>query len=465
MKTYHPVEYMAALLTFEMGNTDKVVEYIEECRRLTLPDGAKGIKVLPPDVNFSDQDFTPVYVEAETKGKRKQAAKQEGVIRFGLCAVRGVGEKAVEAIIEERKNNGEFKSLYDFCERVDLRVVQRSTSEALVKCGAFSSLKAHRSQLLQVLDGAVEGAQRVQQDKRSGQMSIFGNTTSSPLAASQINNAPLPDVEEFPSAELLKFEKEFLGFYITSHPLTEHQVTLDRYTTATTREALAISEGTEVTIGGMISRVKRVITKNGRSAGMPMAIITLEDLEGQIDGTAFAETYAEIVAKFPNAIANESIVFVRGKVDRKRETPSILINEVLPIADAPAKLTTAVALKLDRTKHSTDMLKELSTLLAKHKGATDLFVQVETPDAKKVILKMRRDLSVRPSRQMADDLDAVLGSGTVQMFGAGQRRLKRLEQQKLFKEEAVAQPDTAAVAMSDEQLADSLDEEEMMQEA
>jgi DNA polymerase-3 subunit alpha len=467
MKTYHPVEYMAALLTFEMGNTDKVVEYIEECRRLTLPGGSKGIKVLPPDVNFSDKDFTPVYVEGDTKARRREGTKgkKEGVIRFGLCAVRGVGEKAVEAIIDERKNGGEFRHLYDFCERVDLRIVQRSTIEALIKCGAFSSLGALRSPLLQVLDGAVESAQRAQQDKRSGQLSIFGTAESSPLAASQMSNPPLPDVEEFPSADLLKFEKEFLGFYITSHPLTEHQATLDRYTTATTREAMSISEGTEVTIGGMITRVKRVITKNGRSAGMPMAIITLEDLDGQIDATAFAETYADIVTKHPNAIANESIVFLRGKVDRKRETPSILINDVLPIDDAPAKLTTAVALKLDRTKHSADMLKELSELLSKHKGNTDLFVQLETGDARKVVLKMQREMSVRPSKALAEDLDAALGNGTVQLFGAGQRRLKRLEQRKLFKEEPAADPETPAAPLSDEQLAESIDEEEILQDA
>src|SRR5213075_1310863 len=114
MKTYHPVEYMAALLTYEMGSTEKVVEYIEECRRLTMPDGGKGIKVLPPDVNVSENDFTPVYIEPEQpKGKRKPASRKEGVIRFGLCAVRGVGEKAVQAVIDERKARGEFVSLFD----------------------------------------------------------------------------------------------------------------------------------------------------------------------------------------------------------------------------------------------------------------------------------------------------------------------------------------------------------------
>src|SRR5438270_2430034 len=152
--------------------------------------------------------------------------------------------------------------------------------------------------------------------------------------------AALPDVEEFKNAELLKFEKELLGFYITSHPLTEHQAALDRYTTASTKEAMALSEGTEVMIGGMISRLKKTVTKNGRSAGQHMAIITLEDLDGQIDGTVFAENYAQICVKYPTAVAMESIVFVKGKVDKKRETPSLLVNEIIPITDAIPKLTT-----------------------------------------------------------------------------------------------------------------------------
>src|SRR3954452_10519347 len=136
LKAYHPVEYMAALLTYEMGNTEKVVEYIEECRRMTLADGSKGIKVFPPDVNISDRDFTPVYVEPEQKGKRKAKGAKQGVIRFGLAAVRGVGEKAVDSIIAERQKNGPFKSIYDFCERVDLRAITKATLDALIKCGA-----------------------------------------------------------------------------------------------------------------------------------------------------------------------------------------------------------------------------------------------------------------------------------------------------------------------------------------
>jgi DNA polymerase III subunit alpha len=221
MKTYHPVEYMAALLTYEMGSTDKIVEYIDEARRMK-------INVLPPDVNISDKVFTPVYEKKQAK--RKPA---EHTIRFGLCAVRGVGEKAVENILEEREKKGDFANIYDFCERIDTRAVQKSTVDALIRCGAFASMKAARSQLLNVLEPAFEAGQRQQDDKRSGQIALFGAPEAS-STSSAATNVVLPNIDEFEPAELLKMEKELLGFYITSHPLAQQQKWLDKYTTAST---------------------------------------------------------------------------------------------------------------------------------------------------------------------------------------------------------------------------------------
>ncbi len=435
MKSYHPVEYMSALLTFEMGSTEKVVEYIEECRRMTLADGSKGIKVLPPDVNISDKDFTPVYEQGPTPKGRKAKPKVEGTIRFGLAAVRGVGEKAVEAIAAARKEKGDYTNLYDFCERIDLRTVTRSTIEALVKCGAFTSLKAKRSQLLQVLDRAVEMGQQSQNDRRNGQLSMFGggDAASAPSAGQMMGNS-LPDIDEIDNAELLKFEKELLGFYITSHPMTDHQLAIERYTTASTKEAMLLNEGTEVTIGGMINRVKKIVTKNGRSAGMQMAIITMEDLDGQIDGTLFAETFAEVSAKYPTAVANEAIVFVKGKVDKKRETPSLLVNEVIPISDAVARLTTAIAIKLDPAKHNADIIGQIPPILAKHKGPLQVYFQVTTPTGK-ATLTIDKQLSVKPTPMLVGDLEQLLGNGAVDLAGAGSKRKKRLEQQRLFKDD------------------------------
>jgi DNA polymerase-3 subunit alpha len=276
-------------------------------------------------------------------------------------------------------------------------------------------------------------------------------------------------VDELPDAELLKFEKELLGFYITSHPLTEHQSALEHYSTASTKEATTCSEGTEVTIGGMISRVKKVITKNGRSAGMPMAIITLEDLEGQIDGTLFAETFAEVNQKFPGAVAAESIVFVRGKVDRKRETPSLLVNEVIPVADAVGRLTTAVAIKLDAMRHSQEVAAQLDPLLRRHKGNVEVYLQVtvNAPGAtQKVTMRLDRDRFVKPARDLVDDLELLLGGGAVQLCGAGTRRRKRTTQQPLFQEEQAEAVETAAAEVpDDESAAEAMDAEMEQHEA
>ena len=460
MKTYHPVEYMSAVLTFEMGTTEKVVEYIDECRRMTLADGGKGIKVLPPDVNVSAKDFTPVYTAVEEKGRGKRGkTKVEGTIRFGLAAVRGVGEKAVEAIAAERAAKGNYPNLYDFCERVDLRTVPKATIEALAKCGAFASTGANRAQLMQVAAAAFESGQQTQADRRNGQMSMFGGPAapSGPSAAAVMGGA-LPNVEEFENAELLKFEKELLGFYITSHPLTDQQVTIERFTTASTKEAMAMSEGTEVTIGGMISRSSKKVAKSGRSAGMPWAILTIEDLDGTIDGMCFAEAYAEITAKYPDAVTVDKIVFVRGKVDKKRETPNLMVSEIIPVADAVAKLTTAVCVKLDSARHDPSLLADLPGMLAKHKGVTPVYFQVATAQGK-AMLSVDKQHGVKPSQLMVDDIEHVLGHGSVDLAGAGAKRRKRLEQQRLFKEDAVEAEVLPATATAEAMVAEAeLDE-------
>ena len=436
MKVYHPVEYMSAVLTFEMGSTDKVVEYIEECRRMTLPGGKKGIRVLPPDVNYSDKDFTPIYVKPEgTKGRRRKGTEGdvEGVIRFGLVAVRGVWEKAVEAILNERRAPGPFGSLYDFCERVDQRQVARATTEALIKCGAFSSLSANRAALLHILEQAVEMGQQSQNDRRMGQMSMFGSpATPGPSGASVSLAGAMPNVEEMAKAELLKHEKELLGFYITSHPLSEHQAAIDRYTTHTTKDAMACAEGMEVTIGGMLTRVKKTVTKNGRSAGMQMAMITLEDLEGRIDGVIWAETLTEIKQKYPDVVGIEQIVFVKGKVDKRRETPSVVVSEIVPIEEATSRLTTSIVLRLDRRRHAVDVIGEVRKRLKEHAGRTPVFASVAMETGQSVILRLGSDHGIKPSRELVDDLEQVLGPGGVQLVGGGSKRIKRLAQQTLF---------------------------------
>ena len=454
LKTYHPAEFMSAVLTYEMSDTDKVVEYIEECRRLRLPDGSIGMKVLPPDINESEKVFAPVSIEVAEKGGkgRKKAAKKQ-VIRFGLMAVRGVGEKAVEAIIGEREARGPFKTFYDFCERVDLHTVSRSTIEALIKCGAMSAM-GRRSQLLAALDKAIEMAQQLADDRASGQMNMFSGASA---AAAKPAPPSLPDIEELPSQELLKFEKELLGFYISSHPLSDNSEMIDRYTSATTRDAKELPAGAEVTMGAMITRVKNTVTKSGRSPGQAMAIITLEDLDGQIEAVLFSETFAQIKSAYPGLIEADSIVFVKGKVDRKREPAGLIVSEMFPTGEAVQRLTTGVALSVEAGRNTGDVIAQLKPVLEKHQGSVMVYVQILMADAKKVTLRLGRDYALRADDKIVSDLEAILGEGCVKLAGQGTQRAKlRAQQQQLFETDS-----SAGIVSAEDQLVDQLDSEDL----
>ena len=435
LKTYHPVEYMAALLTYEMGSTDKMVEYIDEARRMK-------INVLPPDVNVSDKVFTPVTIETG-KGKNK---KKESVVRFGLCAVRGVGEKAVENIIEERVKKGGFTNIYDFCERIDTRSVQKSTVDALMRCGAFSTVSPNRAALLNVLEPAYEAGQRQQEDKRSGQGGLFGAPDPSAAASSSAMNVTLPNIPDFEPQELLKMEKELLGFYITSHPLTQQQRWVEKYSTVNTRECMTTSEGTEIIMGAMLSAVKTKVAKTGRSAGQRWAILEFEDLDGKIEGMCFAEPFGLITSKYPDLLKTDTVVFVKAKVDRKRENACLIVNDVFPVSESLARLTKHVVLKLDPNQHDAGVFAQLPDVFKMHKGNCPVFAQTTDHAGRKVTMQLDRENSLKPSQILIDDLERVLGSGSVDVLGDGNKRLKRLEQQRLFREATVEAAPTAADA-------------------
>ncbi len=454
MKTYHPIEYMAALLSYESVSTEKVVEYIDECRKIKGPDGA-GIAVLPPDVNISSVDFTPVY-EQKQNGKRK-TKKTEGYIRFGLGAVKGVGAKAIDAIIVEREKGGAFSSLFDFCERVDLRQVNRSTLEALIKCGAFDGGGGHRAQLLAALDKAIEMGQQTQADKRNGQLNMFaalGGESATPALAKAA--VPLPDVAPFTNAEQLKLEKEVLGFYITSHPLTEHQATIDHLSSDSTRQAMNRSEGSIVTIGGMIASVKTRVAKSGRSAGQKWAIIQLEDLDGSIEGMVFAEKFAEISEHDPDLLKAESIVFVRAKVDRKREVPCLVVDDIFSLDEAVSRLTTGLLLKLDRTTHTPEVVGRIKPILQASRGSTPVFVELTISPTRQAMIRAGNELSIKPAVVLRQDLETVVGSGNAQLVGQGTKRLRAAEQQKLFREET---PESPVPVDADESVIEAMDAE------
>jgi DNA polymerase-3 subunit alpha len=338
LKTYFPVYYMAAVLTYEAVSTEKVVEYIDECKRVLFPDGHRGIEVRPPDINHSEVGFTVVYEKGEPHDPN------HGHIRFGLNAVKGVGEKAIRAIMEVLKKDGPFKSLYEFCERVPLGAVNRSTIEALIKCGAFDTLHstAERAAMVAALDNAISSGQRAASDRSTGQMNFFESFEASAPAEKQQTATNLPSCEPWTTQETLTHEKSVLGFYVSSHPMDQFKTELERYSSINIADLKQIKSDLEVTVGGMLTRIRPTFVKNGRSAGQKMAMITIEDKTGAIDGVVFSDAYA-IAAPL---LLGDAIVMLKGKVDRRREEPSLIVNEVIPVREAAMHLTTAVNIRL-----------------------------------------------------------------------------------------------------------------------
>ena len=341
LKTYFPIQYMAALLTFESVSTDKVVEYIDVCKRVMLPNGQRGIEVGQPDINLSDTAFTVVFGEDEPRDPN------HGHIRFGLSAVKGVGEKAMDAIIAVREKDGPFTSLYDFCERVPLGTVNKATIEALIKCGAFDSVHGieNRAAMVAAMEGAIQAGQRAASDRDSGQMNFFGGAVDTPGEAAVEPEITLPNVPPWTKQELLKFEKAVLGFYVSSHPMDEHKDALYRYASCTIADVEHLRAETQVILGGMLTRVRPTFT---RASGKKMAHLTLEDKTGPIDAVVFPRTY-DLVAPL---LETDRIVFLKGKIDRKRETPQLLVDEVIPIELAPEQLTRAVKIVLHDTNEA-----------------------------------------------------------------------------------------------------------------
>ncbi|MEM7575987.1 MAG: DNA polymerase III subunit alpha, partial [Planctomycetota bacterium] len=336
LKAFFPLHYMAAVLTYESGSTDKVVEYMDECKHVLRPDGKRGVEVKPPDINLSDVAFTVVYAPGEAR------TPSTGHIRFGLSAVKGVGEKAITSVIKEREANGEFKGLYDFCERVDLRAVNRATIEALIKCGAFDALYSldQRAALCNVLEDAIKAGQRTAADRAAGQLGMFGMGLQSDDAPEEEAAEPaLPTVEPWNQKQTLDFEKEVMGLFVSSHPLHDHAATLERFSTTTLADVRGLPADQPIIVGGMLSRVRPTLVKNGRSAGQKMAMLTLEDTAGtKLDGVCFSDTYATCF----NDLQMDAVVFLSGKVDRRREEPSIVVDRVIPVDRAAADLTRSV---------------------------------------------------------------------------------------------------------------------------
>ncbi len=412
MKVYWPIEYMAALLTFEMGNTDKVVEYINECDNM-------DIEVTAPDINESGVDFTPLYKDnaltaehaesAEKKHKKNSASSEikKGVIRFGLAAVKGVGEKAVEQIIASRNKIGKFQSLFHFCENVDTRAANKQVMESLIKAGAFDRLGGNRAQMMAGLPSAMEHGADTQTDKLNGQMRFFGQATSPDYSQ---DHKQLPFADPWPEQMMLMFEKEVLGFYVTSNPLSHCAETINIFSNINTAQIAETTQEKEVTIGGMITKIRYNLTKTGKNAGSKMAVFTLLDLQGQVEVVLFPNT----LNQFASLAANDKIIFVKGKLDFRREKPNILASELISLDEATDKLAGKVRINLDANEVTKEKVAEIKSICMHHRGKSAVYVAIRT-DKGKVYASADRQLSVNPDAEFCRKMRHLIGPENLQL--------------------------------------------------
>jgi len=391
MKVYWPVEYMAALLTYEMSDIDKVVEYIAECNDM-------GIEVTAPDINESGVDFTPLYKEENGK---------KGMIRFGLAAVKGVGEKAVEQLIAAREKVGRFQSLFHFCENVDMRAANKQVMESLIKAGAFDRLGGNRAQMMAGLQSAMEHGADTQTDKLNGQMRFFGQEAQPDY--SQDHNR-LPYADPWPEQMMLMYEKEVLGFYVTSNPLSHCAETINIFSNINTAQIAETIQEREVTIGGLVSKIRYNLTKTGKNAGSKMAVFTLLDLQGQVEVVLFPNT----LNQFAKLLANDKIVFVRGRLDFRREKPNIIVSEIITLEEATDKLAGKVRINLDAGSITKEKVAEIKSICQHHRGRSAVYVAIRT-DKGKVYAAADRNLTVNPDPEFCREIRHLIGPENLQL--------------------------------------------------
>jgi DNA polymerase-3 subunit alpha len=383
LKANFPVEFMTALLTSERDNTDKIVEYVNESEHM-------GLRVLPPDINESDILFK---------------AKDQKTIRFGLLAVKNVGAGAAESIVAAR-NLMRFASLQDLCKRVDLRLCNRKVLESLIKCGALDSFNMTRAQMVASLDIVLESASRTQKEKAKGQLSFFDAGLTQNNGFNQfISKDNLPQVKEWPEPQLLAFEKEMIGFYITGHPLARYAKQLKLFASTSTSTLSQHKDQDEVKLVGLISKIKHTTT---RAKQEKMAILKLEDLEGIVEVLVFPRTFGKV----SRYIQPNTVVLIRGNLNLKEDTPKIIVNDLFPF-DEIHKLITGMNINLSGVREN--IFESLKGLLVSSRGQIPVFLRLDTPTKSRIQLVVGEGLYVLPSEKLIQDIEDLIGENRLSL--------------------------------------------------
>ena len=389
IKTHYPAEFMAALLTAEIGNSDKLTFYLNECRDM-------GIEVLPPDVNSSDRTFTPSEIPSGLG------------IRFGLTAIKNVGEAAIESVIEARRRLGRFDSLFQFCENVDLRLMNKRVIESLIKAGAMDSLGVHRARMMAGLDRAIELGQARQRVTAAGQEGLFGRAPE----PETVRMFELPLAPDWSEAERLGGEKEVLGFYVTGHPLEKYRAEM---TAAVKHDSAALedlSNDVPVSLAGILTSLRVKPSKKGDlwAAGV------LEDLRGTAELLVFPQTLQQVQP----LLKVDSALVVKGRV-RKDENarPKVIVSEVQPLEKAAANgRKTSLRIRVDLDRAPDDLLGRIQTLLVLHPGSDTVLFELVRHGDFRVVLKPRRPAGVKADEDLVTGLRALCGDSAIELTGS-----------------------------------------------
>ena len=450
LKTYFPNQYMAAFLSYESGaqKASEWVPYLEDCKKTRFPSGKVGVEVRPPDINLSQAGFTVVFDEGEPHDAL------HGHVRFGLKGIKGAGEKAIEAIVEERDgetkrrrdqagvDDGDtprlsvsqslrlFSSLHDFCERLLARgggVINKATVEALVKCGSFDSVhgRASRAAMCASIEAAMAAAQKQAADRAAGQSALFSSEPGAPATGPALSS-PLAAVTPWSEKETLDAEKEALGFYVSSHPLESSEAWCRALLCAPLNEVSQRQPKERVLLGGLVQSVRSLVVKNGRSAGQKMAVITLEDRTGTIPCVLFTEVFA----RYGHLAAADGLVFVLGEVDTSRGEPQVIVDRLLPMDLLPRDPIRWVDVLIDAVAHngtSHSVIEQAAALLADAADAppepgpagktTPIRVFVQVEGAERPVPIPAPGWTVIPTPSLLRRLEHVLGEGCLRLTG------------------------------------------------
>ena len=381
LKAHYPAEFMAATLTTEMDNTDRVTVLMEDCRDL-------GIEVVAPNVNTGEAEFRA----------------REGRIHYGLGAIKNVGLSAVETLVEERATNGAFRSLENLCCRINSRLINRRVYESLICAGALDLLPGHRAQKLAALDTVMERAARRLRDAERGQFGLFGD-------GAEPEDAALPDIEAWAPQEHLQKEKEALGFFLSGHPLDRFKDLILMIRTTSSKEIQDMPSNERAVLGGLVTAVKFTTDRNQRQ----MAFVTIEDPEGQAEVVMFSD----VLEKSRRFVAENNVVLVEGRVSRRAGGEGkILVNTMIPVgADTePAWKEVHVTLDIDAMPEST--IEDMKRVLFAHVGDSRVFFHVREAGRRAYVIRARSQ-GVRVDTALVSGLSASIGARNVRLIPVG----------------------------------------------